>query len=106
MRSQTLSKQPIIVRGDPDLASLIPDFLNNRRKDVCVMQEATSIGDYERVRMLGHSIKGSGGGYGFDAITEFGMSLESAALSGDRIKIKRALELLDDYLQRVEVVYD
>jgi len=65
-----------------------------------------SYADYERIRILGHSIKGSGGGYGFDTITELGARIESAAMMGDRVQIMQALEALNEYLERVQVVYD
>ncbi|MGH8606285.1 MAG: Hpt domain-containing protein [Gammaproteobacteria bacterium] len=101
-----MGKERIVVSGDPDLAMLIPCFLDNRRKDVCVMREAMAYADYERIRILGHSIKGSGGGYGFDTITELGACIESAAMVGDRVQIMQALEALNEYLERVQVVYD
>ncbi|MGH8581131.1 MAG: Hpt domain-containing protein [Gammaproteobacteria bacterium] len=101
-----MGKETIVVSGDPDLATLIPCFLDNRRKDVCAMKEAMAHADYELIRILGHSIKGSGGGYGFDAITELGAQIESAATAGDRLQIMRALELLKEYLERVHVVYE
>ncbi|MGH8659554.1 MAG: Hpt domain-containing protein [Gammaproteobacteria bacterium] len=88
------------------MAPLIPCFLDNRRKDVRVIKEAMACADYERIRILGHSIKGSGGGYGFDTITDLGAQIESAATVGNRVQIILALELLKDYLERVHVVYD
>lgn len=101
-----MDKERIIVSGDPELATLIPFFLDNRRKDVCIIKQAMAHADYERIRIMGHSIKGSGGGYGFDTITELGAQIESAATARDRTKITQALELLREYLERVQVVYE
>ncbi|MGH8656948.1 MAG: Hpt domain-containing protein [Gammaproteobacteria bacterium] len=101
-----MGKARIVVSGDRDLATLIPCFLDNRRQDVWIIKEAMAHADYERIRILGHSIKGSGGGYGFETITELGAQIESAATAGDRLQIMRALELLKDYLERVHVVYE
>lgn len=101
-----MDKKRIVVSGDPDLAALIPCFLDNRLKDLCIMKEAMAHADYERIRILGHSIKGSGGGYGFDTITELGAQIESAATARDRVQITQALELLKEYLERVQVVYE
>ena len=96
----------ILVRVDPDLADLIPGFLNNRRKDIAAMREALKHGDFETVRVLGHSMKGAGGGYGFDAITEIGAALEEAAKDNNHEKALRGLRDLAAYLDRVEVVHD
>jgi HPt (histidine-containing phosphotransfer) domain-containing protein len=101
-----VDKGRIVVRGDRDLAALIPGFLDNRRKDLGTMTEAMARSDYERVRILGHSIKGSGGGYGFDTLTELGAQIESAATVGDRAQVMHALERLKEYLERVHVIYE
>ncbi len=89
---------------DPDLADLIPGFLDNRWKDIAAMQEALGRGDFETVRILGHSMKGAGGGYGFDAITEIGAALEQAAKGRNPDGIRKGLSDLASYLSRVEVV--
>lgn len=94
----------IRIHVDPDLADLIPGFLDNRRKDITVMQEALERGDFETVRILGHSMKGAGGGYGFDAITEIGATLEQAARGRNPDGIRKGLSALASYLARVEVV--
>ncbi len=38
-------------------------------------------GDYATIRTLGHQMAGTGGGYGFDPITEIGGALEESALA-------------------------
>ena len=94
----------IIVHVDEEIEDLIPGFLDNRRKDVNALQEALSNGDYETIRTLGHSMKGAGGGYGFDAITDIGSSLENAAKQKNTEEIRKRINELEDYLERVEVV--
>ena len=96
----------ILVKVDPDLADLIPGFLENRRKDITAMQAALEQGDFETVRVLGHSMKGAGGGYGFDAITDIGAALERAAKDRNRESIGKSLRDLSSYLDRVEVASD
>ena len=93
-----------IVRVDPDIAELIPGFLKNRRKDIAAMLDAVQRGDFETVRLLGHSMKGAGGGYGFDAITEIGAALEQAAKERNGAEIRSRVNELARYLDRVEVI--
>ncbi len=100
------SQDRIVIHGDPDLEDLIPGFLSNRHEDIKIINEALAQNDLERIRIIGHSMKGAGGGYGFDAITDFGAEIEQAAIAGDQKQIKSATEKLHDYLQRVDVVYD
>ena len=51
-------------------------------------------------------MKGAGGGYGFDAITDIGQSLEQAAKAPDPDEIRKLAGELSTYLDRVEVVYE
>ena len=104
--TDTNRPEKIIVRVDEDLADLIPGFLNNRQQDIKIMNEALEGGGYETIRTVGHSMKGSGGGYGFDGITEIGSSLEIAAKESDKDKITMWLKELEYYLEIVEVIYD
>jgi len=96
----------ILVRVDPDLADLIPGFLDNRRKDISAMRAALAQNDYETIRILGHSMKGAGGGYGFDAITDIGAALEEAAKDKNPDDVRKGLCDLSSYLDRVEVTHD
>lgn len=98
--------EPIRIRVDPELASLIPGFLDNRRKDVTLLLDAVTRGDFETARIVGHSMKGSGGGYGFDGITDIGGKIEVAAKLGDPVAIRAQADALSRYLARVEIVSD
>lgn len=100
------SSGPIPVPVDPDLLDLIPDFLDNRRADARALLEALEVGNLEVTSRVGHSLKGLGGGYGFDEITRLGAHIESASLAGDVAVVRRAIADLHDYLSRVEPVPD
>jgi HPt (histidine-containing phosphotransfer) domain-containing protein len=102
----TTQEDKIVVHIDADLQDLIPGYLANRHGDIHAMREALAQGDYETIRILGHSMKGSGGGYGFDAITEIGGSIEHAARDREPDTIRRWVGELLAYLERVQVLYD
>lgn len=103
---ETNGKDRILVRTDVLFKDLVPRFLNNRRKDVIAIHKALKTGNFEAIQILGHKMKGDGGGYGFDAISEIGAALEQAARNHDSETIRRYAEELSDYVERVEVVYD
>ncbi|MBT8445827.1 MAG: Hpt domain-containing protein [Gammaproteobacteria bacterium] len=96
----------IVVRIDPDIQDLVPGFLKNRAADLDLIAGHVADGNLDGVKIIGHSMKGAGGGYGFDAITDIGARLESAADDGDLAAIEDAANELRDYLGRVEVVPD
>jgi HPt (histidine-containing phosphotransfer) domain-containing protein len=60
------------VRVASELRELLPRFLANRRLDLEQLREALARGDFEEARRIGHSLRGAGGGYGFDEITRRG----------------------------------
>jgi len=96
----------IVVRVDPDIADLIPGFLENRQKDIKTIEETLQKGDYDILQRMGHTLKGTGGGYGFDEITDIGLRIENAAKEKNADEILRQVQWLSDYLEKVEVVYD
>ncbi len=95
----------VTVYIDPDLADIVPGFLENRRRDVQLLQTALQQDDLKTIRVLGHRMKGDGGGYGFDTISEIGEALELAAARDDRPAIERQTVELNEFLTRLEVVY-
>ncbi len=99
-----LAGQRIPIQMDPDLADLIPDYLERRREDLASMVAALKTGNLEHVRITGHSMKGSGAAYGFDELTTVGAALEQAAKEGEQEAIRGLLDRLRDYLERVELI--
>ena len=94
----------IIAIDDECILELIPDYLADRRNEVKVLLDAVMQKDFETLQSLGHKMKGSGGGYGFDPITVIGGKLEAAAKAQDLPAIEQEIADLRDYLERVEVV--
>ena len=96
----------IIVHVDADLEAIIPRFFELRAKDIYLINEGIEKKDFETIMRMGHSMKGAGGGYGFDYISEIGRAIEEAAKKNDADGIKEWALKLEDYLKKVEVVYD
>ncbi len=98
--------QKPIVYIDEDIADLVPGFMDIRRNDIKEMNTALTAGDFESIRSVGHKMKGAGGGYGFDAITDFGMRLEEAAKVSHTAEIRSAIDGLATYVDTVEIIYE
>ena len=95
----------ITVYIDPGLEEIVPGFLENRRRDVQTLETALQQNNLAQIHLIGHRMKGDGGGYGFDAISMLGAALEQAAARADRVAIQRYTAELIDFLARVTVVY-
>lgn len=95
----------IQVRIDRDLEDIVPVFLANREKDLPLIATLLAEEDYDALRVLGHRLKGAGGGYGFPYITQLGAEIENAAKEVDGEKIEQLCRDLEEYLGKVDVVY-
>ena len=96
---------PLTVKISRELEGIVPIFLVNREKDVRTLREALVTQDFKTVQTLGHRMKGDGGGFGFDRITEIGAAMERAAKLEDCLTIEQRIIQLEEFLKRVIVVY-
>lgn len=95
-----------VVRVAPDLAELIPGFLENRRREIEEVRRLLAEGNLKEIYRIGHNMKGSGSGYGFDRISELGWNMAEAAQAEDRDTVIRVTDHLAEYLSSVSVVLD
>jgi chemotaxis protein histidine kinase CheA len=95
----------ILVEIDRDFLPVVPGYLENRCSECTLIPELLDGGRFDEIRVLGHRMKGSGGSYGFDEISEIGEELESAALHCDATRIRLAIDCLQRYLDSVTVAY-
>lgn len=90
---------------DEDLKVIIPNFLKNRKNDIENMKNHLEENDLEKIEVIGHGMKGSGGGYGFDYISEIGKRIEKAAKEEDKENIKKSIIKLQEYLENIKIIY-
>ena len=87
-----------VVFVDPDIQDLVPRFLENQKKNAALVLELCDAGDFETVRRIGHNMKGTGKGYGFEVISSCGASLEQAASKAKAPDVTRVAKELAAYL--------
>ncbi|HVN27355.1 MAG TPA: Hpt domain-containing protein [Candidatus Binataceae bacterium] len=94
----------VTIEVDPDLIDLIPDFLTRKRADLQNLQAALAGGDLASIATIGHKIKGEGGSFGFDAMSEIGAALEAGGKTGDGAAVRQLVADLSEYLEKIDVV--
>jgi CheY-like chemotaxis protein/HPt (histidine-containing phosphotransfer) domain-containing protein len=99
-------KEKCVAYVDTDLQGLIPEYFEERQEDIKKMQDAVKVQDYETIRLLGHSIKGTGGSFGFHALTDIGAHLEAAAKAKDSEAVTRLVYELEEYIDNVQIMYE
>jgi HPt (histidine-containing phosphotransfer) domain-containing protein len=95
----------VLIEIDQELIPVVPEYLENRRLDCSLVERLLAEDNLAEIKSLAHRMKGSGGSYGFDEISEIGEALERAAVESDAAGISSAVKQLRIYLSRVSVVY-
>jgi len=93
-------RRVIAVSADHELADLAGDYLEKRREDLATIRAAAEGGDFDRIRILGHNMKGTGLGYGFPHVSVLGAGIEAAAVARDEKRLAHALDGLSALLER------
>jgi CheY-like chemotaxis protein len=99
-------KKKLVTHVDMEFKELIPGYIAERQSDIHKIREALKMQDYETIRTLGHTLKGSGGGFGFDTISEIGSHIENAAQGKNSGQIQDHVNQLAEYIDNVEIVYE
>ncbi len=95
----------IQIKIDPDIADLIPQFIENRHNDIHSLEELITAGNFEAISQLAHKIKGSAGGYGFDGLSTIAAKMETAAKQSNLTDVKNLFAQAQEYLNSVEIIY-
>lgn len=111
MKTQSLKffrmkNEKIIVKISNEIRELIPEYLKNRRDNVASIRESLEDNNFESIQTLGHMMKGSGESFGFDQITAIGESIERAAKEKSSSAVRKSVDDLSDFLDRLEVIYE
>ena len=101
-----MSEDKIIVHIDIDLEDLVPGFLENRQKDLEMLEKVIQENDFESLMSIGHNLKGVGGGYGFLEITEIGAAIEESAKAANLEVASENIKKLSYYLSHIEVIFE
>lgn len=96
----------VTVYVDIDLKEIVPLFLESRQEDIANMRRAIAEGDFDKLVKIGHTLKGVGGGYGFDFITDLGREIEGAARDENSQIISKLVDTMEESLANVEIVYE
>jgi hypothetical protein len=97
---------PILIRLESEMQSIVPKYLTNRGQDCVALREHASNRAFADAKRLGHNMKGTGGGYGFEEVSRLGDQVEVAAVAGDANRIVALADELAAYLARVIVIYE
>lgn len=86
---------------EDECAALVPAFLEKRNAELAVLEAALATRAFDTLYRLGHNLRGSGGSFGFPAMSEIGARMERAAQAGDEAAMAREIACLREHLREV-----
>jgi PAS domain S-box-containing protein len=104
LEEESSRKDTVHLSLNQKLAARAPTYLQSCRQSVIEILDALDRVDFETVTILGHNMRGSGGAYGFQAITDIGGAIEQAAESADNDASRKWVGELSSFLDRVEII--
>ncbi len=94
-----------VVRAPESMRELVEEYLTLVRTTIDGLRDLIEEESFESIRREAHNLKGSGGAYGFDAVTMLGGELGVAARSGNTIAMHGVVDRLRLYLDEVVVEF-
>lgn len=88
---------------DPDIAELVPAYLNSRKADLILLLNALRNRDYTVIQHLAHNMKGVADSYGFKGLSNLGAALEEAAKEKNETSVKGLIADIGAYLNSIEL---
>ncbi len=87
---------------DSDMMEIVREFAEDAANRAETLEELLASGELSELQTLAHQLKGAGGGYGFDPITERAAELEESLKAGaDETQLKDRCGMLCETLRAV-----
>jgi CheY-like chemotaxis protein/HPt (histidine-containing phosphotransfer) domain-containing protein len=90
---------------DADLEDLVPGFLEKKQEELEELRGSLAEKNFERVRQLGHKLKGTFNMYGFESLSDACAAIESAAVQEEDGIISDQLDVIDDFMENMSIEY-
>lgn len=101
-----MPSQTCVVRVAGDLVDLIPLFMESRHRELHALRAAIASADFERLRQIGHRMRGVGLSYGFKEVSAIGRRIEESARKEDRAALEEQVSQYTAYLSSVHIIYE
>jgi HPt (histidine-containing phosphotransfer) domain-containing protein len=84
------------------IKDLVPRYLADIRKDTVLFPALLEASDFERIRGIGHVLKGTGSTFGFPELTYWGAAIEESARRSDLPKLREQTAAVLAFLARLD----
>ena len=91
------------VEIDSDLKDLIPQFIENRKKDIDSLQSLVANHDLTSIAALAHKIKGAAAGYGFADLSAIAAEIEKEAKNNNEAPLQKLAQNMRTHFDSIEI---
>lgn len=91
--------------NDPEFQELIRSYLDYLMDSLVTFKMNCVNRNYSEIRKFAHNLKGSGGGYGFDDLTQLGSDISLATKSEDAQKLDSLVKELEVLIMKKRAKY-
>lgn len=93
------------VEIDADLQDLVPQFVENRKKDLDSFDLLIQNNDLVALGQLAHKVKGAAAGYGFLQLSQLAADMEKAVKDSDQKVLPEILKKMRDHFLNIDIHY-
>ncbi|ACF14955.1 Hpt protein [Chloroherpeton thalassium ATCC 35110] len=90
---------------DQDFSDIVPEFIDSVYENIKEIETALNEKDMESICRIGHNLKGTGGGYGFEQLSTFGSAIEESGKIADINAVSQLVSEISDYLSKIKIQY-
>lgn len=94
-----------IVEIDADLQDLVPQFVENRKKDIETLRQLVQKDDLEAISQLAHKIKGAAAGYGFNELSDLAAQMEKASKKNENAPLPGLVQRMETHFFNIEIQF-
>ncbi|MBT8141206.1 MAG: hypothetical protein HKN88_02660 [Gammaproteobacteria bacterium] len=87
-----------IEEHDEVVKNLLPGYIQRRELEVFQLKRLLEDEEFEKIRIIGHNLRGSGGLYSLADISHIGGELETSALAKQADQIAQHIDALQAFL--------
>ncbi len=95
----------IKVEIDADLQDLIPQFTENRKKDILTLEELIAKNDLPAIAALTHKIKGAASSYGFMQLSEIAAQMEKLSKNNESSQLAGLVQEMKTHFENIEIQF-
>jgi len=94
---------PLFSQVPTELRALVPSYVKNRQNEAGELAQCLDQGDFEKLKRVGHNLKGNGSTYGFAKLSEIGQKMEVAAVEKQSDTLKDLISSYSSFVQELQL---